>query len=84
MIRFCLTHCDKTCMEIRGKRVRTLAGANQGRHFHDSLKAAEEHCKAIAPSMKEVLGWDNIEVRSVVCYDNGDAKGIFFEHEKID
>jgi hypothetical protein len=70
-------------MEIDGKRVRTLALPNQARNHFDSLNKANEVAKALAPSMKEKLGWDRIEVRSVTCWDCGDAKSIYFEHEKI-
>lgn len=79
MVRFAITHCDDKCLQIDGKPVRMLALPNQARNHFDSLSEAETVCEALAPSMKEKLGWDKIEVRSVICWDCGDAKSLYFD-----
>lgn len=79
MIRFAITHKDDKCLQIDGKPVRMLALPNQARNHFDLLVAAEATCEALAPSMKAKLGWDSIEVRSVECWECGDAKSLYFE-----
>lgn len=70
MIRYALTHLQKDGL-------RALATANQGREFYDTKKDAEEALEAFLPGLQNI-GMRALEVRKVECYDNGDAKEIYF------
>lgn len=78
MIRYAITKIDKGGM-------RSLATANQGRCFRDTPEDAQGHLAAIlsnnsSDTLKSVYGdISKMEVRPVDCYENGDAKGIYFD-----
>ena len=75
MQRFAITHYDKKT------GLRQLTFANQGRNFYATNSEAEEAMAAFEPDLRaKILGEaaNTLEVRVVDCYDNGDAKGIYF------
>lgn len=77
MTRYAITHIGKDGL-------RTLTFPNQGRHMFDSMTAAVLALMEYQngeQSIRRVIGDDgyaSLEVRPVDCYDNGDAKGIYF------
>ena len=74
MIKFAITH------ERQG--LRQLTFANQGRNFYDTAEAAREAMALYEPDLRaKILGAaaDTLDVRPVECYENGDAKAIYFE-----
>jgi len=72
MIQFTLTHLGKDGL-------RTLVFANQGRNFYSTREAAEIALGLFERDLTVKLGFQAIEVRAVECWDNGDAKGIYFD-----
>lgn len=75
MILYAITHINKDGM-------RTLIFSNQSRNHFRTKEGAQDSLELHKPSLRaKVLGKmaDTLEVRPVDCYDNGDAKGIFFD-----
>ena len=74
MQRFAITHINSTGL-------RTLTFANQGRNHYATYAEAEEAMRMYEPELPKVLMGraDTLEVREVECYENGDAKGIYFD-----
>lgn len=52
------------------------AFANHGRNHYDTAAAALEALPAYAPSLRGKLGYVDIHVRAVECYDHGDGMKI--------
>ncbi len=76
MIRFTITH------ENSMSGLRMLTFANQGRNFYDSQADAQVALELYRGDLRrKILGHaaDSLEVRRVDCYDNGDARSIFFD-----
>lgn len=77
LIRYAITKIDDHGM-------RTLATANQGRFFSNNELDARVHLGEILQNthpdtLQSVYGdVSKMEVRPVECYENGDAKGIYF------
>ena len=75
MERFAITHFNKKT------GVRQVTFANQARNMYDSRQEAQEAMELYETDLRsKILGEsaNTLEVRSVECYDNGDAKGIYF------
>ncbi len=75
MTRYAITN-----LNVHGQRVLTFR--NQGRYHYDTMTEAEIALMEYQPLLREkVLGdrADTLEVRPVECYENGDAKGIYFD-----
>lgn len=75
MQRFAITHYDKKT------GLRQLTFANQGRNSYATSQDAEEAMAVFEPDLRaKILGdmANTLEVRAVDCYENGDAKGIYF------
>lgn len=75
MILYAITHINKDGM-------RTLTFGNQGRNHFNTREGAQDSLELNKPQLRaKILGKmaDTLEVRPVDCYDNRDAKGIFFD-----
>lgn len=75
--RYAITHVNRDGM-------RTLTFANQGRHHFDTREEAEYalgEYNRVGDLRAKVLGGmaDTLAVREVLCYDHGDAIGIYFD-----
>lgn len=75
MERFAITHYDSK------SGVRQLTFANQGRNFYATREDAEKAMQLFEPDLRSKILFDaanSLEVRAVDCYENGDAKSIYF------
>ncbi len=77
-IRYALTHVGKYGL-------RTLISANQGRNFHDTREDALAALASLRghnhpTRLAEFYGSpDTLEIRPIICWNNGDACGIYFD-----
>jgi len=72
---FAITHVNRNGM-------RTLTFANQGRNHYDNAQTAQQALWDYQADLRaKLLGEaaDTLEVRPVLCYDNGDAVGVWFD-----
>lgn len=80
MIRYAITHINRDGM-------RQITGANQGRYFKKTMRAAQKEARDIMKNntpekLASIFGKQSVgtfEARAVECYETGDAKGIYFD-----
>lgn len=78
MIRWAITHINQDGM-------RQLSFGNQGRWHYETALEAQQKLDAIKlhtpiDTLQMLYGDpDTMQVRPVDCYENGDAKGIYFD-----
>jgi hypothetical protein len=75
MVRYAITHF------VKETGLRQLTFANQSRNHYNDRKEAEKAMSLYEEDLRaKILGAaaNTLEVREVQCYDNGDAKGIYF------
>ncbi len=75
MIKYGITH-------INGGGDRQLTFANHGRNLYSDPSECLRALEIYKPQLRsKVLGnrADTLEIRQVDCYENGDAKGLYFD-----